>query len=53
MLIGDTFYDARGARECGVDFVGVEYGYGSLQAMRDEGAQRFAKTPADVEGLLM
>ena len=53
VLIGDTFYDARGARECGVDFVGVEYGYGSLQAMRDEGAQRFAKTPADVEGLLM
>lgn len=51
-MIGDTYYDARGAAECGVDFIGVEYGYGDVEAMRKEGATVFAKTPADVESLL-
>ncbi len=51
-MIGDTFYDARGAVECGVDFIGVEYGYGDVEAMRKEGATVFAKTPAEVESLL-
>ena len=52
VMIGDTYFDARGARECGVDFIGVEYGYGTVEAMKEEGAKTFAKTPAEIEGLL-
>jgi len=52
-MLGDTYFDARGARQCGVDFIGVEYGYGSTEAMKDEGAEVFAKTPADLLPLLI
>lgn len=53
VMLGDTYFDARGARQCGVDFIGVEYGYGSIRAMKDEGAEVFAKTPADLLPLLI
>ena len=53
VMLGDTYFDARGARQCGVDFIGVEYGYGSIQAMKDEGAEVFAKIPADLLPLLI
>ena len=52
IMLGDTFFDARGARQCEVDFVGVEYGYGDVQMMKDEGASVFAKTPVDIIPLL-
>lgn len=52
VMLGDTYFDARGARQCGVDFIGVEYGYGSIQAMKDEGTEVFAKTPAYLLPLL-
>lgn len=53
VMLGDTYFDARGARQCCVDFIGVEYGYGSIEAMKDEGAEAFAKTPADLMPLLI
>ena len=53
VLLGDTFYDARGALDCGIDFIGVEYGYGDKEAMLKEGAKVFAKTPADIEALIV
>lgn len=28
VMLGDTWYDAKGAYECGVDFVACRYGYG-------------------------
>ncbi len=52
VMIGDTHFDAEGARLCGVDFIGVEYGYGSIEAMKKKGAKVFAKTPADIFDLL-
>ncbi len=52
VLLGDTWYDARGAGEYGVDFIGVEYGYGDRASMEREGAVAFAKTPQDIPALL-
>lgn len=52
VMIGDTHFDAEGARLCGVDFIGVEYGYGSVEAMKKAGAKLFAKTPADIYRLI-
>ena len=36
VMIGDTWFDTKGARLCGVDFVGVEYGYGDLESMKKD-----------------
>ncbi len=52
VMLGDTYFDARGARLCGVDFIGVRYGYGSVSAMEDEGATVFADTPQELARLL-
>lgn len=34
-MIGDTKYDIEGARECGVESIGVAYGYGGLEQLMD------------------
>ena len=52
VMIGDTKFDCVGAKKCGVDFIGVTYGYGKKQDMIDEGAQIFAATPSDLHKLL-
>lgn len=52
VMIGDTWYDARGARLCGVDFIGVAYGYGALQPMLNEGASALAQTVEELQELL-
>lgn len=28
VMVGDTIYDALGAEKCGIDFIGVKYGFG-------------------------
>ena len=52
VMLGDTWFDAQGARLCGVDFIGVEYGYGAIEAMKEQGAKSFAKTPPELLSLL-
>lgn len=52
VMIGDTYFDAKGARACGVGFVGVEYGYGAKQSMIDEGAVKFASDTAELYDIL-
>ena len=48
VMLGDTWYDAKGARLCGVDFIGVRYGYGDIGAMEEQGASVFAGTPGEI-----
>ena len=48
VLVGDTKYDIEGARICGVDSIGVLYGYGSEADFETEGATHIV---ADVEGV--
>ncbi|MCM1084169.1 MAG: HAD family hydrolase [Clostridium sp.] len=38
LMIGDTRFDVIGAKECGVDCLGVLFGYGSRQELEDAGA---------------
>lgn len=52
VMIGDTWFDAQGAELCGVDFIGVTYGYGRVDSMREHGAIAFADTPRDLLTLL-
>ena len=48
VMIGDTYFDARGAVQTGVDFIGVTYGYGSIEQMKADGAVNLAATPSDI-----
>lgn len=52
VLIGDTKFDAEGARLCGCGFVGVLYGYGTREEMEAEGAVNFAETASEIERFL-
>lgn len=52
VMLGDTWFDAQGARLCNVDFIGVKYGYGSIEAMQHQGACAFAETPGELLTLL-
>lgn len=52
VMLGDTWFDAKGARLCGVDFIGVKYGYGAVEPMEREGAVAFADSPQDILPLL-
>ena len=53
VMIGDTKFDAKGARLNNVDFIGVMYGYGTLDTMKDEGATVFAEDVKELEALLL
>lgn len=48
VLVGDTFYDTKGAVAAGIDFIGAEYGYGIKQLMVDAGGNKFASSPMDI-----
>ena len=52
VMIGDTHFDARGARLAGVDFIGVTYGYGTKEGMESCGAVGFADSPQALALLL-
>ncbi len=38
VLIGDTHFDADGAREAGIDCIGVSYGFGTKEELLEHGA---------------
>lgn len=47
VMIGDTLHDANGARELGLDFIGVSYGFGFHGPDRD-GIAAMADSPMDI-----
>jgi len=38
VLLGDTHFDADGAKEAGIDCIGVNYGFGTKEELLDSGA---------------
>ncbi len=48
VMVGDREYDIIGARQNGVDSVGVLYGFGSEEELRGAGATYIAERPRDV-----
>ena len=48
VMIGDTYFDSDGAKAAGVDFIGVTYGYGTVEAMEKSGASDFADSPSGI-----
>lgn len=53
VMVGDTRFDAAGAREAGTNFIGVLYGFGTREEMEREGATVFARDLAELKSLLL
>jgi phosphoglycolate phosphatase len=50
IMIGDRMHDMIGAANNGIGTIGVLYGYGSREELRDAGAMHLCKTPAEIPG---
>lgn len=48
MLIGDTKYDVLGAKEAGIDCIGVTYGFGTREELETAGALAVMDTAQEV-----
>lgn len=53
VMLGDSRYDAIGAKLCRVDFIGVSYGYGSVDEMQKAGAKAIAGSPGELSKILL
>ncbi len=52
VMIGDRHFDIEGARANGVRAIGVGWGFGSTDELREAGADAIAATPEELRGLL-
>jgi phosphoglycolate phosphatase len=52
-MIGDRRYDIEGAKPLGMECVGVAYGYGSLEELKDAKADYIVKSVAELEKFLL
>lgn len=48
LMVGDRSYDVEGARECGIQCIGVAYGYGGREELEKSGAVYIADTVEDL-----
>lgn len=52
-LVGDTMFDAAGAAQAGCDFVGVTYGFGTIEQMKSAGGNKFAASVDELYNFLL
>lgn len=52
MMVGDTAFDVIGANEHGIPTIGVAWGYGHVEDMKNVGAVAIAETPDELIALL-
>ena len=48
VMIGDRRYDIEGGKACGLQTIGVLYGYGSREEFEAAGADHIVETPNDI-----
>jgi len=51
-MVGDRQFDIEGARANGVRAIGVSWGFGSVDELRDAGADAIVHAPAELAGVL-
>lgn len=52
-LVGDSMFDAAGAKNAGCDFVGVGYGFGTVEQMKSAGGKKIAASVDELYGFLV
>ena len=53
VMVGDRCFDVEGGRANGVDTIGVTYGYGSEEELREAGATYIAHSTAELADILL
>lgn len=53
IMIGDRFYDIIGAKENGIDSIGVTFGYGSGSELKEAKATHICKSVKEIGSLLL
>ncbi len=53
IMIGDRKHDIIGAKKCGIDSVGVLFGYGSREELETAGADYIAESFSDIEKIVL
>lgn len=53
VMIGDRFYDINGAKENGIDSIGVTFGYGGESELKEAGANYICRDIKDINNLLL
>ena len=52
LMVGDREHDVKGARDCGIQCIGVTYGYGSREELEKANAAHLAERVEDIFPLL-
>ena len=52
IMIGDTHYDIKGATDAGIDSIGVTYGYGNPDAMKEAGVTYMVDSVKEIGHIL-
>ena len=52
VMVGDRMHDVAGAKEIGLDTVGVLYGYGNREELTNAGADEIVGSVKELEQLL-
>ena len=52
LMVGDRAYDVEGALQCGIQCIGVAYGYGGIYELETAGAIYIAQTVEDLKVLV-
>jgi phosphoglycolate phosphatase len=52
VMVGDRWHDIVGAKNCGVYPLGVSYGYGTEEELREHGAAAIADSPDSIPPLI-
>ena len=53
LMIGDREHDVLGAKQEGLDCMGVLYGFGNREELEKAGAVYVAGTPEDIAGIIL
>lgn len=53
VIVGDRMHDAEGAKENGIECIGVSYGFAAAGELEGEGVKLIADTPAELLEILM
>ena len=51
-MVGDREHDVQGAKENGLEVIGVLYGYGSREELAEAGSDYLVESPKDLGKLL-
>ena len=53
MLVGDRLHDVEGAKQCGIDCIGVTFGFGDREELEDAGAKHVIDRVEELLPLLL